>query len=89
VTVDAPLISLAPLTAEEAYAREVADWPHVYVCPEPYTYVPVEVRQAGKYYRHVVRCGYFGVQLGWEVSDDMQRWIFVLRTDWDVDVAPI
>ena len=60
--------------------HDSADWPHVYPCGGEAVRVPEAVRQAGRHARHVLRCGYFGVQLGWQASDDCVLWWWVLQT---------
>ena len=60
--------------------HERADWPNVYPDVGEPVRVPDAVRQAGRHARHVLRHGYFGVQLGWEASDDCVLWWWVERT---------
>jgi hypothetical protein len=69
--VAAPLIRLSePLGVD---VRAV--WT-VYVGDDEPRHIPAEVSTAGRYVRHVMVCGPFGVQFWWQVSEDGDKWLW-------------
>jgi hypothetical protein len=73
--VAAPLISLSePLAVDQR-----ATWT-VYVGDDEPRHVPQAVQAAGRWVRHVLVVGPFGVQFWYQSSHDGDKWLWVQQT---------